>query len=236
MNASERGFTLIEVTIGAAIAAVVMWSLVAFAARTAASARLLAARGDAQARADRLSERLASEAASAWAIFVPPTDVTGASNADGHELDLFGEDAGHRAYAFAYRYDAATHTLARYAYAPGRAAVETDLLGGYDAVSAVAYPASALADPASPAYDPLFAGVHAPDVAHAFTALPIARGGNGVVLLHLRAAGVERDDVLASGSAPTAFTVVIAYTPSPAPTPTAPAPLPTLTAAPTATP
>lgn len=237
MEARERGFTLIETLVGAAIAAIVIWSLVALAARMAAGAERAGARADAQMRADRLTERMESEAASAWAVFVPPADVLGASNADGHELDFFTDDAAHRPYAWAYRYDAVSRTLARYAYAPGVAATRTESLGTYDAFAASGpYAPSALAAPASPAYDPLFAAATAPAVAHAFPMLPDAVGGNELVLVHLQAPGVDRTETLASATAPTAFTVVVTYTPSPSPTATPAGALPTLTAAPTATP
>ena len=237
MSARERGFTLIETLIGAAIAAVVIGSLVALAGRMAASADRLSARAGAQSRADRLAERMESEAASAWAVFVPPADVLGASNADGHELDFFAEDGAHRPYAWAYRYDAASRTLARYAYAPGVAATRTESLGAYDAFAASGpYAPSALAVPASPAYDPLFAAATVPTVTHTFPALPYAVGGNELVLVHVQAPGVDRTEALASATAPTAFTVVVTYTPSPPPAATPPAALPTLTAAPTATP
>ncbi|MDE2481281.1 MAG: type II secretion system protein [bacterium] len=237
MGHGERGFTLIETVVGAAIACVVIWSLLALVTRTRAASERLSARADAQSRANRLEERLESEASSAWAVFIPARDVLGADDADGHELDLFTEDASHRPSAWAYRYDTSSHRLARYAYAPGIAPVETESLGSYDAFAAHGtFSPSALADASSAAYDPLFATASVPFVTHAFAEFPGALGGNGIVTVALRAPGVERTLTLASATAPSAFTIVLRYTPSPAPSATPPLPLPTLTASATATP
>ncbi len=237
MRHAERGFTLVETLIATAIAAVTIGGLVLLAAHLTSLAARLHARADAQMRADRLNERLASEAAGAWAVFVPPADVLGIANGDGHELDFFAEDALHRPYAWAYRYDTTRGTLARYAYAPGEPPIQTEALGAFDAfVARGPFAPSALGDPTSGAYDPLFAGASVPFVAHAFAQMPNATGGNAFVVVRVRAAGVDRNETLASATAPTTFTVLVSYTPSPAPAQTAAQPLPTLTAAPASTP
>jgi type II secretory pathway pseudopilin PulG len=225
MDMTERGFTLIETTIGAAIAAMVILGLVVLADRYAAAASALNARLTAQASADRLFERLSSEAASAWAVFVPASDVLGNANADGHELDFFSEDGSHRPYAWAYLYDPTSKTLTRYAYAPGAAPGAGEPAGAFDAFSVSSEDVSALSDPSGAAYDPLFAASSAPPVHYAFAAMPSAQAGNGLVRIHVTASGVDRTEVLASGTAPTAFTVMIAYTPSPPP-PATPTPSP----------
>jgi type II secretory pathway pseudopilin PulG len=212
----ERGFTLIETVVGAAIAAFVVWGLVAATDRYATASALLNARLNAQASADRLLERMSAEAASSWAVFVPQNDVLGNANADGHELDFFTEDASHRAYAWAYLYDAGSKNLTRYAYAPNAAPVAGDLVGTFDAFSAQSIDVWALGDSSSVAYDPLFAHSAASIVHYTFAAMPGAVGGNPLVRVHLVGSGVDVTEMLASGTAPTKFTVTIPYTPSPA--------------------
>jgi hypothetical protein len=222
----ERGFTLIETVIGAAIAVVLIWGLVALADRYAAASLALNERLVAQTSTDRLAERLSAEAASAWAVFVPLSDVFGNANGDGHEIDLFTEDGSHRPYAWAYRFDAKSKIVTRYAYVPGSAPVAGEEIGIYEGFSAAAYDAAAVSDPSSLAYDPVFASSSAPAVQYTFAAMPGAYGGNGIVLLHIVGDGVDRSIVLCSGTAPTSFTIAITFTPSPPPLATAtPAPV-----------
>jgi Tfp pilus assembly protein PilV len=216
----QAGFTLIETVIGAAIAIAVVWGLLVFADRLVFWAQAANGRVNAVANADRLVERMSSEAASSWAVWVPATDALGASNADGHELDFFTEDGAHRVYTWAYNFNAATATITRYALNPGNPPSAGDTLGAIDAFSASALSVSELG-----AYDPLFAAASATDVPFTFAAMPGATGGNRLVAVAITASGVDRSVLLASADAPTAFTVVVNYTPSPAPVATAtPAP------------
>jgi type II secretory pathway pseudopilin PulG len=223
----ERGFSLVEVVIAGAVGVFILLAVLSTANTFISGAARTNARLESQAAADRLVERVATEASGAWAVFVPANDVAGRSNADGHELDLFSEDGAHRTYAWAYLYDAQTKFVTRYVCAPGTAAVATETLGPFDAFEADPADVTGLAKPSSIIYDPLFAGATAPVVHYAYAAMPSAIGGNAIVRLHLLASGVDRAEMLAGANAPTTFTVVIRYTPSPvAPTPT-PAPLPT---------
>jgi type II secretory pathway pseudopilin PulG len=216
----QAGFTLIETLVGATIASVVIWVLVAMASRTIGWAASLNARVNGQAGAARLIERLSSEAASAWAVSVPATDALGNSNADGHEVDFFAEDGSHRPYAWAYNYVAGTRTITRYALVTGAAPAAGDTIGDIDGFSGAGIRVTALAA------DPLFAGATAPDVPFSFGIAPGAIGGNRLVAVQIDASGVDRSVLLANAGAPTAFTVVVNYTPSPAPLATAtPAPL-----------
>jgi prepilin-type N-terminal cleavage/methylation domain-containing protein len=211
----QAGFTLIETLVGAAIAAVMLWGLVAMADRLVAAAAAANARVVAGANAGRLVERLSSEAASSLAVYVAATDVLGQSNSDGHELDFYTQDGAHRSYAWTYTFDRVAQTLTHYALTGG-APIAGDTLNDIDSFSATAATVTQLSMPSSPAYDPLFAGTNAADVP-----------GNRLVVVQLVASGVDRSVVLATQDAPTAFTVVVNYTPSPPPvvTPT-PSPVP----------
>ncbi|HTU71622.1 MAG TPA: prepilin-type N-terminal cleavage/methylation domain-containing protein [Candidatus Baltobacteraceae bacterium] len=213
----QAGFTLLETLVGAAIAAVILWSLIAFADRAVNWAVAANRRLNAGANAARLVERLSSEAEGAWAVYVPAADAFGRSNADGHELDFFAEDGAHRTYSWSYDYDASAQTLTRYALVAGNAPVAGDVLADIDGFVASPQTLAALAERSSPAYDPLFASAAATDVPYAFAAMPGAIGGNRLVAVTVVASGVDRSVVLASEDAPTAFTVVVNYTPSPAP-------------------
>ncbi len=191
MRRSERGYTLVEVVVGAAIAAFVMWGLLAMAGRLVSAASSLNGRLNAEAGADRLVERLSSEAASAWSVSAP----------DANDLDFYAEDGSHRPYTWTYHYDAAEKTVTR---------STGEVLGSFDSFSASAATVNDLATSGAAAYDPLFAGATA-------TSVP----GNALVALHITGSGVDRTELLATGSVPTNFTVVVTYTPSPAPAATA---------------
>lgn len=217
---SQAGFTLVELVIGAAIAAVVIGALVAFASRLAQTTSALGTRVQSQSAAQRLMERLTAEAASAWAVYVPATDVNGNANADGHEIDFFSEDGSHRAYSWAYSFDATQKAITRYAFAPGTAAIAGEAIGPIDTFAATTVPVTQVGT-----IDPLFAGSSASPVLYRFDASPSAVGGNALVRLQIGASGVNRSELLASGGAPTTFTVIVNYTPSPAPIVT-PTPVP----------
>ncbi len=231
MEFRQRGFTLVEVLVGASIAFFIIWGLVALASRYAQSAASLNARLSAQSSGDRLLERMSTEASSAWAVFVPQNDVLGASNADGHEVDFFSEDGAHRPYAWAYTFERASKAITRYAYAPGGAPLPGETFEHVDTFAAAAANADDVSVAGNAAYDPLFAGAVVPRVRYAFAELAGAQGGNGIVQLALAANGVRETEVLAAETAPTTFTLIVAYTPAPSGTPT-PGPLPTLTPTP----
>jgi hypothetical protein len=221
MARDEAGLSLIEVVVGGAVATIVLLAVLTVTRQTIDSAARADARIRAAAVVDRLVERLTAEAASSWAVFVPPADVLGAANADGHEVDFFSEDGSHRPYAWAYRYDAASKHLTRYSYAPGVAAGASDDLGAFASFAATATEVNATGDP-------LFAHATAPLVHYSYAAMNGAVGGNAIVAVHFSNAASDRTALLASATAPTTFTFVITYTPAPPPaaTPT-PTPLPT---------
>ncbi len=222
MRERQAGFTLVELVIGAAIAAVVIGGLVLLVSRLAQATSSLGTRVQSQGAAERLMERLASEAASAWAVYVPSTDVNGNANSDGHELDFFSEDGSHRAFLWAYLFDATQKTITRYSFAPGVAPSAGEVIGPIDTFVATTVPVTQVGT-----VDPLFADATATAVTYGFNVAPAAVGGNALVHLQIGATGVNRNELLASESAPTTFTVIVNYTPSPTPvvTPT-PTPIP----------
>ncbi|MBV8639690.1 MAG: prepilin-type N-terminal cleavage/methylation domain-containing protein [Candidatus Eremiobacteraeota bacterium] len=216
MRESQAGFTLVELMIGAAITAIVIGALVAFASRLTLTTTALGARVQSQSAAERLMERLTTEAASAWAVYVPSTDVNGNANADGHEIDFFSEDGSHRPYSWSYTFDATHQQITRYAYAPGAPASPGETIGPVDRFTATTVSVTQLGS-----VDPLFAGATATPVSYGFDTAASAVGGNALVQLQIRSFGVDRSELLASGTAPTTFTVIVNYTPSPTPVATA---------------
>jgi len=221
---AQRGFTLIETMIAAGIFTMLAGVLVVMASRTVAASDGLALRMNAAAGVGSLVERLTSDAASAFAVYVPATDALGDPNADGHEIDFYAQDGSHRPSTWAYRFDPVANTVTRYATGNGTPAAGTSA-ANIDSFVATAARASDLSNAASPAYDPLFGGAHAPDVPFSFAAMPAAIGGNRLVELTIAARGIKQRVWLAAADAPTAFTVVVTYTPSPAPVVT-PTPVP----------
>ena len=212
---------LIEVLVAAAVAFVLVWLLVRLAGQTIFAAAHLDTRLNARSATDRLAERLESDAAGAWSIFVPANDVFGTSNADAHELDFVTEDASHRTYWWAYGYAPATERVTVYAYSPGSAPVAGDAFDGITGFGAESHPVTDISDPRSDVYDPLFSGTTAAPVDFDFGwSNALANGGNRLTRVQLEATGVDRTLLLSSATAPTHFTVVVEYTPPPAtPTP-----------------
>lgn len=214
MNA-ERGFTLVETTVAAAIGLLLGWQLLAMThTMTIAAARLddsLRARSS----ADRLEERLSSDAAGAWSVFVPATAADGKPNADGHEVDFATEDGSHVPHWWAYAYDAGLQRVTRYAYVPGGSAVAGERFDGLDELHASAHPVSDLGRRGNAAYDPLFSGSSAAAVDVDFGWNPAALGGNHLVAIRIAAAGIDRTLLLSAATAPSRFTVVVPYTPPP---------------------
>lgn len=217
---SQRGFSLAEITVASAIAFTIGALLVWLAHATVLAAAHMDRRLNSRSTVDRLAERMTSDASSAWSIFVPAHDVLGNANANGHELDFVSEDASHRSYWWAYDFDSQTSSVTVYAYAPGTPPSAGDVYPGLDAFSAETHALGDLADPSSDVYDALFAGDVLTPVDVPFGWGGNAVGGNHVVRVHVTAEGIDRTMLLATGAAPTHFTVLVDYTPPPAlPTP-----------------
>lgn len=213
--------------IGAAIAVFLTLTLLVLAHQAIGTTEHLNARNLAATAADALQERLESDATSAWGIWVPVTDVLGNANADGHEIDFLSQDTSHRIYAWAYRFDAPSATVTRYAYAPGVTPVAGSTYVSLGAFSAQEFAVSALRDPASPFFDGLFAKASVTPYTYPLSGIANAHGGNGLVRVQIGGVGVDIDETFASATAPAGFTIVATYTPSPAPAVTPiPTPLP----------
>lgn len=90
-------------------------------------------------------------------------------------------------------------------------------IAGVGTFSAQTYPISALQDPQSPMYNPLYAGATLLPAAVEFE--PGARGGNAVTAVTLASDHYVRNLMLVTRTAPSGFTIVLRYTPAPSATP-----------------
>ena len=217
-----RGFTLVEVVVAAGIAVVLGWLLLHVLTQILVTSRLQAARDAEQSTVGKLVDDLTSEEDDAWAIYTPPSDVFGKSNADGHEVDFYTRDAQQRPYFWAYDYDSATRTLVRYRTgAIGGSPLQDVAFTGVTGFYAHTYPLTALQDPSTPVYSPLYNGAALQNGIVKFyaAAAPWIQGGNNITYVHITSATLRRDLQLVTNTAPTGFTVVLNYTPSPSPTP-----------------
>lgn len=214
---AQRGFSLLETLVAAAIAFIIGWQLLQLTHATALGASRFDRRVRARSAVDALEERLAADAAGAWSVFVPAADVRGQPNGDGHEVDFVTEDAAHRSYWWAYAYDPAAGRVTHYTYAPGRSAAAGESYDGVDAFDARTHSISDLARPQSAIYDPLFAGDALVPVDLPFGWNAAAVGGNHIVHVRVRGGNTLADTLLTSANAPTHFTIVVRYTPPPPP-------------------
>jgi type II secretory pathway pseudopilin PulG len=220
-RSDERGFTLVELLAASAIWIVICGALLYVVQTLLASARQIGDQQNAYIQLTHLTETWDAESSSAFAIFVPPGDVHGADNSDGHEVDFYSRDAAGAAHFWAYDWERTTSSLQRYTYAtPGGAAVASDpAIAGITAFSAVRRPASAIQEP--------FLGGYVPrDVAVNF-GYPGVDGGNAITELTVSNARTTFTMKLLPGTMPSGFQVVVAsFTPAPKATST---PAPALT-------
>jgi type II secretory pathway pseudopilin PulG len=213
-RSGELGFTLVEVLVAAGIFVAIAGALLAVMQTLFAGAHHVRNTRDSYVALARLLETWDAEAATALAIFVPPRDVLGGDNADGHEVDFYSRDAHHYGRFWAYRWDRATQTLWRYTYpSPGVAAVASDPpLEGIAAFRATQRPASALVPP-------FLGGYVAKDVVVNF-GYPGVNGGNAVTTLTVANARNGLSIELLPGTLASGFSVVVGtFTAAPVPTP-----------------
>jgi prepilin-type N-terminal cleavage/methylation domain-containing protein len=221
---TQRGFSLLEVAVAAAIAVVLALFCVRAAAAALHALSLQSTRMNEESVVQTLTDRWQADEDTAWAIFTPPSDVSGNANADGHELDFFSRDAKNRSYFWAYAYNANTQTLIRYTYdAPGAAPSLDETFTGITRFYAHTYPLTALQDASSKIYSPLYASATLSDGGVQFypTNAPWIQGGNTITYVRLETAVNVRELHLSTQTAPSGFTVVLNYTPAPTASPNA---------------
>lgn len=216
-GAGERGFTLIDVLVGTAIAVLIGGISIAIVHALVGGTVHTARSVTATSSLDRLADRWNAASAGAWAIFTPSDDVFGAPNTDGHEFDIATQDDLRRTSYRAYVYNAPAQQLREYVYAsPGDPPIATgDVSTGVTAFVATTESPSALQHSGDPLYDPLFSPSTIVDADVDVGMGAQAVGGNRLTSVRIAAGSFTRTILLASGTAPSSFTVVLTYTPPP---------------------
>lgn len=227
----QRGFAAFDLLVAVVIFGTAVFAGGLIAQRTMSAATTVETQRTQYALGSSEVDKMIADAPTARSVFVPPNDVLGNSNADGHEVDFetkVTRSSGQQVSFWAYRFDSASNSLQRYSYAaPGQAATAIGnpvALGSGSSLVATSQSVSALGDA-------LFSGITR-------NAVQIPSGyssggqtiyeGNGVVHVTLATAQGTYDADLVAGASPSGFTVVAStYTPTPAPTST-PTPAPTV--------
>jgi hypothetical protein len=201
--------------VASAIAMAIGWQLLTLTHVLGVGTQRLQRSSTARVAAQRLEERLNSDAMAAWSLFVPPVDRFGRSNADRHELDFVTEDDGHRTLWWAYAFDSGARCVTRYGFDPSGSTRAGESYDGIERFSAATYPITDVVRRHSAVYDPLFANATVKPVDVSFGWMSGVAGGNRLADVRYRAADKNREVVLASGGAPTRVTIVFSYTPPP---------------------
>lgn len=220
-RSNARGFSLLELVVAMALVILLAWVLFHALAQSLLAGRMQAQWNLDQGNVGRLLDNLTTEEDDAWAIYNPPTDVFGRSNANGHEVDFFARDGKQRPYFWAYDYNSVTETLTRYRLsAPGGIPAQDTTFTGITKFYAHTYPVTALQDASTPIYSALYSGASLRSgTVHFYPSQPWIAGGNNITYVHVEGATFTQDLQLATSTAPSGFTVVVYYTPSPSPTP-----------------
>ena len=181
-----------------------------------AAARQMSAQQKAYMQLAHLIETWDAESSSALAIFVPPQDVHGSDNSDGHEVDFYSRDASGNGRFWAYGWQHAGATLQRYTYTvPGGSVSGSDPpITGITTFTATRRSASAIGAP--------FLGGYVPrDVAVNF-GYPGVDGGNAVTTLTVGNSRSTFTIELLPGAMVSGFQIVVStFTPTSTPAPTA---------------
>jgi hypothetical protein len=218
----RRGYSLIEAIFGLGILALLLFAVGDAVTSTLRAVALSGTRAGAARTISELATRMAEEARSSSAVFLPTTDLFGNANqgSSAHEVDMFRRLSGGGDFYVAYSFDAGTGTVTRYEYALTGAApriVHADLMA--DSVAAFAparSPASSMAGILDPAT--------VEDVSILYGVAGVV-GGNDVVTVGVQAA--TRDGIapaavrvdLASRAAPTSLAVLAPAHAPPTPSP-----------------
>jgi type II secretory pathway pseudopilin PulG len=116
----RRGYTLVELLVASACSVLLIAVLVAIAHAAVAWGNRSSQTVTAKANLDRLADRWYANAATAWSVFTPPTDVFGNANVDGHEFDLATVNSQREPSFLAYDYNPAKQQLVEYTYGKTR--------------------------------------------------------------------------------------------------------------------
>ena len=227
---SQRGFTTLEALVALALCFAIALATFGVLRGLLDASSATASSTATGASIERLTDDLRSDAASAFAVFVPARDVMQRANDAGsaHEVDFYAETGSGAPTFWAYYYDAAAHTLQRFDYdASGRRGEADRTNGAID--TAARYPvlhdvtsftartleASDLVGPANlygNAIAPAFAGSAPQSLPVGFiggggSARADLYGGNTTVQVAIATTHASRTIHLSTEALPSGFTV-----------------------------
>ena len=157
MRTQRRGYTLIEILVALSVGLLALFVIM--------SAIITLANATTQSRqhqrdyttANELMNALTRSADSATAMFIPPQDVLGNANADGHALGFMAKGHADVPYFWQFVYDANAHTVTEYDYTNFTVPALTahgQAFTGVNAFSASRITANELTDPFLQGYKP----------------------------------------------------------------------------------
>jgi len=162
-----------------------------------------------RANLSELAWRWQNEAASAWAIFLPPSDVLGFPNCAGavcHEVDFFARDTSGNARFWAWRFDTASQILQRYTYSDANDPATTlsasgPPFAGLTSFAAHSLAASEVTNPALRAYTPKDVSLN--------LGFPGVNGGNALTVLDVENPAERIVREFLPATTPSGFDVVV---------------------------
>jgi prepilin-type N-terminal cleavage/methylation domain-containing protein len=227
----ERGFTLIEILIAAAICLAIAVTSIGVIASLLRAARQSPSNAAGTMSFEQQIDALRSDAATSFAVFVPERDVHGNLNGGsghfGHEVDFYSKTDTGMPIFWAYDWDAQAKTLQRYDFDVvghvGEADRQTGAIAqadhypptsGITSFSAQTLEATDLVGPKN-AYGsviaPLLTGTVPRALPVGYDVGPVTRtdlyGGNTTVQIELSTSHETRTVHLATGALPSGFTI-----------------------------
>src|SRR5215831_12033374 len=118
---SAPGYSLLEVLLTVSLLGMLLFVVGDSITHVLDATRLGETRQNVARSSDELATRMAEEARSSTAVFVPSSDVLGQDNgggSGGHEVDFFRKASNGSPAFVAYRFDGSTSFVTRYEYVP----------------------------------------------------------------------------------------------------------------------
>jgi hypothetical protein len=210
-RSASLAYSLVEVLITVAIIGLLLVAVGNAVAHVLGVELLGSTRQSALRSADELAARLAEEARSSTAVFVPTVDVLGQPNSGtgAHEVDFYRKTSENGSAFVAYRFDAPSDTVTRYEYVAGAGGAtisNSDLMAqGVQSMTAMRIEPSSVASVVGAA------SVRSVDV---YYGSPQLVGGNGIVDVSIVAGSSGEqsqhlDIHLSSRAAPTNIAVLV---------------------------
>ena len=221
---ARRAYSLLEVLITVSLLGLLLFAIAYAVSDALATTTLDVGRNGVARSAEELGTRMASEARSSTAVFVPPVDLYGQPNDEpsgGHEVDFYRKASDGTPTFTAYRFDSGSGEVVRFEYSPVNGGPPKIL--DQDAIATVVSSFAAVFREAATV--PGIVGGADVKPVHIYYGSATWAGGNGIVAVTVTTGSdsgpQEHVEVhLASRAAPTDISVLVAAgSPPPSPTP-----------------